>query len=62
MAIIITIVLLITLLSGFVYYILGIQAPGFFRALSYFIKSYGLPALGIILLFIVKLDGKTDRN
>jgi hypothetical protein len=62
MAIILTIALLLTLLPGLVYHILGIQAPGFFKALSYLISSYGLPALGIILLFIVKLDGKIHRN
>lgn len=61
-AMILTLLLLLTLLFGLIYNILAIPTSGFIKTLSYSISSYGLPALGLILLFIVKLEGKTDKN
>lgn len=61
-AIILTSAVFLTLLSGLSYHLLGIPPSGIIKTLSYFIQAYCLPALGIILFFIVTIHKKNDRN
>lgn len=62
MAILLALLLLLTLLSGIVCYIAGIQTSGCLSMLAYFVKSYVLPLLVVILMFIVKPERKVDRH